>query len=145
MFHWFSTKNLVENAGKCPLLTSSKKPADIHISNIEIVSGEKVKLFGVNLKGRLNFDFHVNTLLKKPAKVPRSCKSVQLQEQISRRPSWLVYKDEINLSLDDLQKKDESLSTQQRSLQILVTEIYKFSNDLGPILGSSWQSRHINP
>ena len=87
MFHWFSTKNLVENAGKCPLLTSSKKPADIHISNIEIVSGEKVKLFGVNLKGRLNFDFHVNTLLKKPAKVPRSCKSVQLQEQISRRPS----------------------------------------------------------
>ena len=27
-----------------------------------------VKLLGVNLEGRLNFDFHVNTLLKKASK-----------------------------------------------------------------------------
>ena len=68
MFHWFSTNNLVANAGKCHLLTSSKTPVDIHISNTEILNEERVKLLGVNLEGRLNFDFHVNTLLKKQVK-----------------------------------------------------------------------------
>ena len=68
MFQWFSTNNLVANAGKCHLLTNSKTLVDIHISNTEILNEEKVKLFGVNLEGRLHFDFHVNTLLKKASK-----------------------------------------------------------------------------
>ena len=67
MFHWFSTNNLVANAGKF-LLASPKTPVDIHISNNEILNEERVKLLGVNLEGRLNFDFHVNTLLKKASK-----------------------------------------------------------------------------
>ena len=62
MFHWFSTNNLVVNAGKCHLLTSSKTPVDIHISSTEILNEERGKLLGVNLEGRLTFDFHVNTL-----------------------------------------------------------------------------------
>ena len=37
-----------------------------------------------------------------------------------------------NLSLDDLLKKDKSVSIHQRNLQILATEIYKAKNDLGP-------------
>ena len=68
MFHWFSTNNLIANAEKCHLLTSSITPVDIHISNTEILNKERVKLLGVNLEGRLNFDFHVNTLLKKASK-----------------------------------------------------------------------------
>ena len=68
MFHGFSTNNLVANAGKCHLLTSSKTPADMHISDTEILNDERVKLLGVNLECRLNFDFHVNTLLKKASK-----------------------------------------------------------------------------
>ena len=67
MFHWFSTNHLTANAGKCHLLTSSKTPVDMHISNTEILNEERIKLFGVNLDGRLNFDFQVNTLLKKKA------------------------------------------------------------------------------
>ena len=39
-----------------------------HIFNTEILNEERVKLLGVNLEGRLNFDFHVNTLLKKGSK-----------------------------------------------------------------------------
>ena len=64
IFHWFSTNHLVVNAGKCHLLTSSKTPVDIHISNTETLNEERVKLLGGNLEGRLNFDFHVNTLFK---------------------------------------------------------------------------------
>ena len=37
-----------------------------------------------------------------------------------------------NLSLDDLLKKGKSVSIDQRDPQILVTEIYKARNDLGP-------------
>ena len=68
MFHWFSTNNLGANVGKCHLLTSSKTPVNIYISNTEILNKERVKLLGVNLEGRLNFDFHVNTLCKKASK-----------------------------------------------------------------------------
>ena len=57
MFHWFSTNNLVANAEKC---------------NTEILNEERVQLLGVNLEGRLNFDFHVNTLLKKASKKYRA-------------------------------------------------------------------------
>ena len=46
MFHWFSTNNLVANSGKCHLLTTSKTPIDIHISNTEILNKERVKLLG---------------------------------------------------------------------------------------------------
>ena len=69
MFHWLSTNNLVTNARKCHLLTSSKTPVDIHISNTEILSEERVKLLGVNLEVRLNFDFHVNTLVQKASEM----------------------------------------------------------------------------
>ena len=68
MFHWFSTNHLVANAGKCYLLASSKTLVDINISNTEILSEARVKLLGVNLAGRLNFDFHVNALLRKASK-----------------------------------------------------------------------------
>ena len=44
----------------------------------------------------------------------------------------LVYKDETNLSLDDLLKREKSVSIHQRNLRILTTEIYKVRNDLGP-------------
>ena len=41
-----------------------------------------------------------------------------------------VHKDETNLSLDDLLKKDKSVSIHQTYLQILATEIYEVRNDL---------------
>ena len=90
-FHWFSTNNLVANAGKCHLLTSSKTPVDIHISNTEILNEERVKLLGVNLEGRLNFDFHVNTLLKKASKkyhaLARVCNYMNKKSDVF---SWML-------------------------------------------------------
>ena len=52
--------------------------------------------------------------------------------KIHEKTLRLVYKDEKNLSLDDLLKKDKSVSIHQRNLQILATEIYKARNDLWP-------------
>ena len=68
LFSWFSANHLVANAVKCHLLTSSNFPVDIRITNTKISNVERVKLLGVNIEGRLNFDYHVNTLLKKANK-----------------------------------------------------------------------------
>ena len=125
-------------------------------------------MLGVNLEGRLNFDFHVNTLLKKASKkyhaLARVCNYMNKKKRrilmnafitsqfsycplvwmshsramnnrinkIHEKALRLVYKDKTNLSLDDLLKKDKSVSIHQRNLQILATEIYKAKNDLGP-------------
>ena len=59
---------MLANAGKCYLLTSSNLPVDIRITNTKISNVQRVKLLGVNFEGRLNFDYHVNTLLKKANK-----------------------------------------------------------------------------
>ena len=42
---------------------------------------------------------------------------------------FLVYKDETNLSFDDLLKKEKSVNIHQRNLQVLETMM---KNDLGP-------------
>ena len=68
LFSWFSANHLVANAGKCHRLTSSNLPVDIRITNTKISNAERVKLLGVNFEGRINFDYHVNTLLKKANK-----------------------------------------------------------------------------
>ena len=65
LFQWFSPNHLVENAGKCPLLTSSKIINNITISNTNVSSEQKLKLLEINLESRLNFAYHVNTLLNK--------------------------------------------------------------------------------
>ena len=41
-------------------------PDDIRITKISVV--ERVKLLAVNIEGRINFDYHVNALLKKANK-----------------------------------------------------------------------------
>ena len=79
LFSWFSANYLVGNAEKCHLLTSSNLPFNIRITNTKISNVERVKLLGVNFEGRLNFDYHLNTLLKKANQKPRSCESKQLQ------------------------------------------------------------------
>ena len=52
--------------------------------------------------------------------------------KIHEKALRLVYKDKTNLSLDDLLRKDKSVSIHQRNLQTLATEIYKARNYLGP-------------
>ena len=49
-----------------------------------------------------------------------------------KKASGLVYKDETNISLDDLLKREKSVSIRQRNLRILTTEIYEVRNDLEP-------------
>ena len=68
LLQWLSANHLVANAGKYHLLTSSKITNNIAISNTNVPSEQKVKLLGINFESRLNFDYHMNTLLNKANK-----------------------------------------------------------------------------
>ena len=68
LFLWFSANHLVANADKFHLLTASKIAIDIHISDAMVSNEKTVKLPGVNIEGRFNFDFHANKLIKKPVR-----------------------------------------------------------------------------
>ena len=50
--------------------------------------------------------------------------------KIHEKRLTLVYKDDTNLSFDDLLKLGKSISIHQKNLQILAAEIYKVRNDL---------------
>ena len=68
MFDWFSENFLKAIADKCRLIASSKVPVDIQISNIKVTSESRVKLLGIHIVNRLNFDYHVSQLCKKASK-----------------------------------------------------------------------------
>ena len=63
LFAWFSANHSVANAGKCHLLTGFNLPVDIRITNTKISMWKEL-----NYEGRLNFDYHFKTLLKKANK-----------------------------------------------------------------------------
>ena len=47
------------------LITSSRTPLEIKVSNITVTSEEKVILLGIYIDSRLNFDYHVSQFYKK--------------------------------------------------------------------------------
>ena len=50
-------------ADKCHLIAISKVPVDIQISDIKVTSKFRVKLLGIHIDNRLNFDYHVRQTL----------------------------------------------------------------------------------
>ena len=62
-------KFLKRNADKCHLITSWKTLVGIEVSNITIISEEKVKPFGIHINNRLNFDYHISQFCKKAGKI----------------------------------------------------------------------------
>ena len=68
IFDWFKKNILKGNADKCHLITSSKTPVAIEVANMTIMSEEKVKLLGIHIDNRLNFDYLISQLCKKAGK-----------------------------------------------------------------------------
>ena len=90
LFQWFCANQLVENAGKCHLVTSSKITNNITISITNVSSEQNIKLLGINLESRLNFDYHVTTLLNKRNKkyhaLARVCKYMIINDKYLWNP-----------------------------------------------------------
>lgn len=50
---------------------------------------------------------------------------------------WVIYRNKISLSLEDLLKKDETVNIHQRNLEILATWNYQVKNDWAPDITNS--------
>ena len=57
MFDWLSENFLKANADKWHLIAGSKLLIDIQITNIKVTSESRVKLLGIHVDYRLNFDY----------------------------------------------------------------------------------------
>ena len=64
-FDWFSNNQMKANPDKCHLLTSSTDSIAIKIKDIEILNSESEKLLGVTIYNKLNFNNHIQKILKK--------------------------------------------------------------------------------
>ena len=73
-----------ENADKCHLFTSSNTPAAIEVSNITIMSEEKVNILGIYIDNRLNFDYYISQLFKKAGKTLHALSQVLKYMNISQ-------------------------------------------------------------
>ena len=60
MFDWLSEIFLKANVDKCHLIASSRVPIDIQISDIKVTSEFRVKLLGIHIDNRLNFDYQMS-------------------------------------------------------------------------------------
>ena len=85
LIYWFSANHLVKNPGKCHLLTSSNLSVDVRITNTKVSNVERVKLLGVTFEGRLKFDYHMNTFLKKANKKYHALARVYNYMEIKKR------------------------------------------------------------
>ena len=85
IFDWFKKLFLKGNADKCHLITSSKTPVGIELSNITIMSEGKVKLLGIYIDNRLNFDYHISQPCKKAGRKLHALTRVFKYMNISQR------------------------------------------------------------
>ena len=68
IFERFHNNRLKSNSGKCYLITSSTSAVEIQFENTITSSVKRVKLLGVHIDGRLDFDYHVKQICKKASK-----------------------------------------------------------------------------
>ena len=85
MFDRYSENSLKANADKCRLIASSKVLVDIQISDIKVTSESRVKLLGIHIDNRLNFDYHVSQLCKKASKKLHALARIFKYEETSKR------------------------------------------------------------
>ena len=158
IFGWFKKNVVKENADKCHLITSSKTPVGTEVSNITIMTEEKVKLLGIYIDNRLNFRYHISQFCKKTGEKLNISQgklianafimsqfsyypliwmfhSRDMEHRINRiheRTLRLIYPNQHQLTFKKLLEKKKTVSIHQRNLQTLATEIYKAKNKIFP-------------
>ena len=66
-------------------ITSSKVPVDGQVSNITLTSKNRVKLCGIYVDNRSNFDLHVSQLCKKTSKKLHAFSRIFMCEDTKKR------------------------------------------------------------
>ena len=85
IFDWLKKHIPKGNADKCHLITSLKTTVGTEVSNITIMSEEKVKLFRIYIDNRLSFDCHISQFYRKARKKLHALTRVFKYMNISKR------------------------------------------------------------
>ena len=59
---WFQKNSFKFKIDKCNLITIDKSEEEIQLGETSLTSINRVKLLGIHIDGRLNFDYHINQL-----------------------------------------------------------------------------------
>ena len=65
LFDWFSNNQMKANPDKCHLFTSATASIGIKIKDNEILNSASEKLIGVTIDNKLNFNSHLQKIIKK--------------------------------------------------------------------------------
>ena len=65
LIEWFKVNEMKSNSGKCHLIIVNNQDNNIKIGNDIITSKTSVKLLGVTIDNKLNFNEHVDNICKK--------------------------------------------------------------------------------
>ena len=68
LFEWFTNNHMKANHDKCHLLMSSLTPISIKVKDYIIKISDNKKLLGVTVDANLNFNCHLENILKKASK-----------------------------------------------------------------------------
>ena len=66
LLEWFKCNEMKSNTDKCHLIMVNNQDNDIKIGNNIITSKTGVKLLGVTIDNKLNFNGHVDNICKNP-------------------------------------------------------------------------------
>ena len=72
LFKWFLDKQMKENRDKCRLITSKRSCMNLKIRNINIDNSTCKKLLGVKVDNKLNFNEHLDEIIKKASRKVRT-------------------------------------------------------------------------
>ena len=64
-FKWFANNQMKENRDKCHLIISKNQNILMHIGPFDIKNTNCEKLLGIKVDGRLNFNTHLDGIIKK--------------------------------------------------------------------------------
>ena len=71
VINWFKANNMIVNPDKFQsMIISSKKDLSksvLNINDVELTMESSVKLLGIEIDNRLNFEKHISNICKKPA------------------------------------------------------------------------------
>ena len=78
LFEWFANNHMKANYDKCHLLMSTLTPISIKIKDYIIRNSDNEKLLGVKVDANLNFNCHLENILKKLVKMFMFCENYTL-------------------------------------------------------------------
>ena len=121
LFEWFKFNEMKSNTDKCHLLIVNNQDKDIKIGEDVITSETSVKLLGVTIDNKLNFNEHVEKICKKAnaklhalARIAKYLSSDKLrilmktyiESQFNYCPlTWMFHSRQLNTKINKLQER----------------------------------------